>query len=104
MREPRNPFRLRASEHIESDETFVRLFSPEALDMLKTPDIWERPQIIRSAPGGGKTSLLRLFTPASLRTIFALRTREYTKDLFKSLSALEAIDAATALQLWTIWT
>jgi len=92
MREPRNPFRLRASEHIESDETFVRLFSPEVLDMLGTPSVWERPQIIRSAPGGGKTSLLRLFTPSSLRTIHALRTREYTKDLFRSLSALGAID------------
>lgn len=92
MREPRNPFRLRASEHIESDETFVRLFSPEVLDMLGTPNVWERPQIIRSAPGGGKTSLLRLFTPSSLRTIHALRTREYTKDLFRSLSSLGAID------------
>ncbi len=92
MREPRNPFRLRASEHIESDETFVRLFSPEVLDMLRTSDIWERPQVIRSAPGGGKTSLLRLFTPSSLRTIHALRTREYTKDLFRSLSSLGAMD------------
>ena len=92
MREPRNPFRLRASEHIESDETFVRLFSPEVLDMLNAPDIWERPQIIRSAPGGGKTSLLRLFTPSSLRTIHAFRTQEYTKDLFRSLTALGAMD------------
>ena len=92
MREPRNPFRLRASEHIESERTFVNLFSPEVLDMLSTPDIWERPQIIRSAPGGGKTSLLRLFTPLSLRTIYALRTQDYTKDLFKSLSALNAIN------------
>jgi hypothetical protein len=92
MREPRNPFRLRASEHIESDETFVRLFSPEMLDMLSTPAIWERPQIIRSAPGGGKTSLMRLFTPSSLRTIYGLRTREYTKDLFKSLSGVGAMD------------
>lgn len=92
MREPRNPFRLRASEHIESDETFVRLFSPEVLDMLNAPNVWERPQIIRSAPGGGKTSLLRLFTPSSLRTIHALRTREYTKDLCRNLTALGAID------------
>ncbi len=92
MREPRNPFRLRASEHIESDETFIRLFSPEVLDMLSTPNVWEHPQIIRSAPGGGKTSLLRLFTPSSLRTIYALRTREYTRDLFRSLSSLGAMD------------
>ncbi|NTU50429.1 MAG: hypothetical protein HGA87_06075, partial [Desulfobulbaceae bacterium] len=92
MRELRNPFRLRASEHIESDETFVRLFSPEVLDMLSNPDVWERPQIIRSAPGGGKTSLLRLFTPSSLRTIHAHRTREYTKDLFRRLVSLGAMD------------
>lgn len=98
MREPRNPFRLRASEHIESDETFVRLFSPEVLEMLCTDNIWGRPQIIRSAPGGGKTSLLRLFTPSSLRTIHALRTREYTKDLFRSLSSIGAIgDSGPAL-------
>ena len=32
MRDPRNPFRLRASEDAESHETFVRLFSPEALE------------------------------------------------------------------------
>lgn len=92
MREPRNPFRLRASEHIESDETFVRLFSPDVLDMLSTPTIWEHPQIIRSAPGGGKTSLLRLFTPSSLRTIHALRTREYTEDLYRRLSSLGAME------------
>lgn len=92
MRELRNPFRLRASEHIESDETFVRLFSPEVLDMLSNPDVWEHPQIIRSAPGGGKTSLLRLFTPSSLRTIHAHRTRDYTKDLFSRLLSLGAMD------------
>ncbi len=91
MRDPRNPFRLRASEDAESHETFVRLFSPEALDVLEPENVWARPQIIRSAPGGGKTSLLRLFTPASLRTIYALRTRDYIKDLFKRLCALDAI-------------
>ena len=92
MRGPRNPFRLRASEHIESDETFVRFFSPDILDMFNKHDIWHRPQIIRSAPGGGKTTLLRLFTPSSLRTIYSLRNQEYTKDLFSRLSDLDAID------------
>lgn len=91
MREPRNPFRLRASEDAESHETFVRLFSPDALDILNMDGIWKHPLIIRSAPGGGKTSLLRLFTPSSLRTIYALRTRDYMKDLFKKLTALDAI-------------
>ena len=60
-------------------------------NVLEPENVWARPQIIRSAPGGGKTSLLRLFTPASLRTIYALRTRDYIKDLFKRLCALDAI-------------
>jgi len=92
MREPRNPFRLRASEHIESDETFVRLFSPDVLDILRVDELWEKPQIIRSAPGGGKTSLFRLFTPRSLLTVHALRTRDYSKDLFRRLTSINAID------------
>jgi len=91
MREPRNPFRLRASEDVESHETFVHLFGPDALDVLEPDNIWKRPQILRSAPGGGKTSILRLFTPASLRTIYTMRTREHMKDLFKRMTALDAI-------------
>jgi len=91
MREPRNPFRLRASEHIESNETFVRLFSPDVLDMLHVDDLWDRHQIIRSAPGGGKTSLFRIFTPRSLLTIYALRTRDHSKDLFRRLKDIGAV-------------
>lgn len=91
MREPRNPFRLRASEHIESEETYIRLFSPDVLDILKNDEIWDKPQIIRSAPGGGKTSLLRLFTPSALLTVYSLRTRDYSKDLFKCLKEIGAI-------------
>jgi len=91
MREPRNPFRMRASEHIESDETFVRLFSPGVLEML-AEDLWSRPQIIRSAPGGGKSSLLRLFTPSSLRTVYSLRTREHICEVHAKLTELGAID------------
>ena len=92
MREPRNPFRFRASEHIESEETYVRLFSPDVLEILRIDEVWEKPQIIRSAPGGGKTSLFRLFTPRSLLTIHALRTREHSKDLFRHLKDMDAID------------
>jgi len=31
MREPRNPFRLRNAEQIESDVSFLRLFGPGML-------------------------------------------------------------------------
>ncbi|AFY61888.1 hypothetical protein [Synechococcus sp. PCC 6312] len=91
MNRPRNPFRMRVSEPSESDETFVRLFSSDVLDMLEgqTDSFWDRPRIFRSAPGGGKTSLLRLFTPNSLLTVRALRDRsEESKKLFRKLKEL----------------
>ncbi len=92
MKEPRNPFKIRASEYIESDETFVRLFSPGVLEMLSAEDLWDRPTVIRSAPGAGKTTLFRLFTPRSMLTIYALRKREYCADLFQKLKAFGAVN------------
>lgn len=91
MREPRNPFHLRASEQIESDATFLRLFGPGVLDLLPQDGLWDRVQIFRSAPGGGKTSLLRLFTPASLLTLHSYRSGEDYKELYQRLKGLGAI-------------
>lgn len=90
MREPRNPFRLRASENIEVDATFVRLFGPGVLDMLKGEDDLAT-RIIRSAAGGGKTSLLRLFTPGPLLQLHAHRAQEEYVDLFEKMKALGAV-------------
>ena len=63
-----NPFRARASEQQRDLFAFLRNFGVGALDLL--PDgLWDRPLVIRSAPGGGKTSLMRLFTIESLRLV-----------------------------------
>ncbi|MBI4446313.1 MAG: hypothetical protein HY645_10435 [Acidobacteria bacterium] len=94
MREPRNPFRLRASEDIESDATFLRLFEPAMLDLLPSEQFWERVCILRSAPGGGKTSLMRLFTPHVLLTLHVYRTREDSKELYNRLEDLGVIGEA----------
>jgi hypothetical protein len=91
MREPRNPFRLRASEHIESDATFLQLFEPAMLDLLPKEQLWETTRILRSAPGGGKTSLMRLFIPSVLMTLHAYRTREDCKELYSRLQELGVI-------------
>jgi hypothetical protein len=91
MREPRNPFRLRASEHIESDATFLQLFEPAMLDLLPKEQLWESARILRSAPGGGKTSLMRLFTPPVLMTLHAYRTREDCRELYSRLQDLGVI-------------
>lgn len=70
----RNPFRLRASKRAVRDEQFVRLFAAGALDLLNDLDApWSGVLFLRSAPGGGKTTLLRLLTPGPLKKIFRLQ-------------------------------
>ncbi len=91
MKESRNPFRLRASEYIESDNTFIRLFGPEVLDTLPTEQTFSKVHFLRSAEGGGKTSLLRLFSPNVLLTLYSLRKREDCKELYQKMCNLGAI-------------
>ena len=91
MREPRNPFLLRTSQHIESEANFLRLFGPDVLELLPKDGLWDRVQIFRSAPGGGKTSLFRVFTPEVLIALHELRTNEDYKDLYKQLKHLGVI-------------
>jgi hypothetical protein len=95
MKEPRNPFLVRASEQTESDDTFVRWFSPRVLEILEESkeSLWNKLRIFRSAPGGGKTSLMRLFTPNSLLTLYGLRDRSSnSRELFQRLKQLGVVD------------
>lgn len=92
MREPRNPFRMRAAEQIETDSTFLRLFGPGALDILPQDEVWDKIQIIRSAPGAGKTSLFRLFTPTVLASLYELRKNDEYRELAERLKDLGAMD------------
>ncbi|MGP8057019.1 MAG: hypothetical protein ACLP9K_05425 [Nitrososphaerales archaeon] len=92
MRELRNPFKLRLSEQIDSDAIFLRLFSPGVLDLLAEHQPWDRVLTIRSAPGGGKTSLLRLFTPSVLLTLYDSRSSPDYRELYSSLKNLGAIN------------
>lgn len=91
MREPRNPFRMRSSEHIDTDSTFIRLFCPEGLDLLPQNKLWERVQLFHSAPGGGKTTLLRAFTPSVLNTLYESQTNEDYKNLFIRMKQLDVM-------------
>lgn len=88
----RNPFRMRASEKIESDTNFLRLYSPLAIEGLSimndTDTLWNNILFIRSSPGGGKTSLLRIFEPQALTTLFSRRSQEYN-ELYIVLKKLD---------------
>lgn len=87
----RNPFAIRASEKIESDETFIQLFSSEPLSFLlkkaENDKLWNNVNYILSSPGGGKTTLLRLFSPTVLK-----RITERNRDLFNKVKKLEVKD------------
>lgn len=87
----RNPFKLLLSEHIDHAEMFLDFFEPGMLDMLSKESLWNR-FIIRSSPGGGKTTLLRLFTPPTLKALHNLRSRENYRELFEKLKELTVLD------------
>jgi hypothetical protein len=88
MRTFRNPFRARASEQFGDTLSFLRNFGAGVLDLLPE-SIWDRPFVIQSAPGGGKTSLMRLFAIDSLDEIH--RRRADFPDLVAYLEELGAL-------------
>ncbi len=91
MRSYVNPFRSRTSEQVAQQglDRYLRTFGADALDLL--PDeLWERPLIIRSAPGAGKTSLLRAVSAEALRGLS--RRRSGHEDLIGRLQSIGALD------------
>ena len=84
----RNPFRMRATEYIKGNWNFVSLFGLHALDVFDVDSMWTNTQIIRSARGGGKTSILRIFSPGSLNEIHASRNNPGIKKLYNKLQEL----------------
>lgn len=90
----RNPFRMRASQRSVSDEEFVKLFGAGALDLMSPiNDPWGGLVFLRSAPGGGKTTFLRLLTPRPLRLTNQLADAspqvKATRDELRQAGAIE---------------
>ena len=89
----RNPFRLRASQRAVKDEQFVRLFGAGALDLIDDiKDPFGGLVVLRSAPGGGKTSFLRLMTPRPLRFASRLQDGPYSRLTYDALRGKGAIN------------
>ena len=88
----KNPFAIRASERIETDEMFLELFSSEPLSYFDEQNdknlLWGCITNILSSPGAGKTTLLRLFSPSILQ-----RITERNKDTYKKLTKLGVLDS-----------
>ncbi len=92
MRSNINPFFTRASEYVGSDGRFIKLFSPEILYLFKEYPLLNTVNIFRSSPGGGKTTLLKLFTPRVLLEIVNCQKHESCKDIFKILNDLQVVN------------
>jgi hypothetical protein len=89
----RNPFMIRTSEKIDSEGFFLRLFSYIALESLaekaRKGELWDQLHFIRSSPGAGKTSLMRIFQPVTLLAL--LRGHNQHKELFNFMKGIEAL-------------
>lgn len=95
MRGLRNPFRLRRAESIDTDDAFLTLFEPGILEVMPLETLWQSVHIIRSAAGGGKTSLIRMFTPSSLIALFRRGKSDVkTRELFQRMKDFDAVDDA----------
>jgi hypothetical protein len=87
-----NPFRYRASEQQRDLRAFLRSFGPAALHMLPEA-VWDRLLVLRSAPGAGKTSLMRVFTAESTRAV--IDDRDTFRDLAEALTSTGAIQESS---------
>ena len=94
MDRPSNPFALRTTENIDSDELFLKLFSTEPMRKLQKQNnegkLWHFVTFIQSPPGFGKTSLLRIFYPTVLKKIVS--HNKETRDVFEALNKLDVKD------------
>lgn len=89
-----NPFLERMSERT-SDQEFVRLFSPKILDRLHEDAFSGAVHLFTSPPGGGKTTLLRAFTPTALRAFARIRQ----DDSYQQLLARQVLHETEGPQL-----
>ena len=89
----RNPFLIRTAEQSESDDQFLSLFGLAVLDRIPEDGSWNRLLPIVSSPGGGKSTLLRLFTPRVLTSILNSWSEPDFAPLIQKLTSIGAIDA-----------
>ena len=94
MERPTNPFALRTTENIDSDELFLKLFSTEPMRKLQKQNdegkLWHFVTFVQSPPGFGKTSLLRIFHPSVLKKVVS--HNKDMRDVFEALNKLGVKD------------
>lgn len=88
---PQNTFLIRQTEKLESESSFVNILCPQLINFVDE-SFFDKTVFINSSPGGGKTTLLKTFSPDVLTELTENREKEMYKDSFKLLSSLGVID------------
>ena len=100
MQQYDNPFSMRASEKMTSDDVFISLFSEESLsplrDFSEMGRLWGYLTYICSAPGGGKTTMLRCFSPSVIYKVH--NNRKDNDKLFKTMKGMGVVTAGRILK------
>src|SRR3954463_14454184 len=86
-----------------SDQEFVRLFSPRILERLPEDAFDGAVHIFRSPPGGGKTTLLRAFTPTALKAFWNARSVDEIDESYQGLLSRGIFDPQAGPQLLGIF-
>lgn len=79
----------RSHESMAPECRFLELFSGKILDAIDAASFHNKVTIFQSGPGGGKTSLLRLFGPEPLRRLSG--NRDVNREVHARLRALGAL-------------
>ena len=100
MQQYDNPFNMRASEKMTSDDVFISLLSDDTLYPLKDYSdrgaLWNNLTYICSAPGGGKTTMLRCFSPSVLYKVS--NNRKENDKLYKALKSMGVVSGNKILK------
>lgn len=94
-----NPFLERRSERTTSDQEFALVFSPKILEKLSGEAFKGGVHVFRSAPGGGKTTILRAFTPSVLRSFWRGKGANELKESFPLFVEKGVLDELEGPQL-----
>jgi len=94
-----NPFRSRYTEMQRDRAGFLSTFSTTMLEAIPDAGVaWNRLIVLRSAPGAGKTSMLRMLTPESL-SAFRQNTHDDHLEELRNELELRGVLADRAPQL-----
>lgn len=91
MNEQDNPFKYRHEDQIVKDPIFLKLFGTQIIDLIPEDSLIKKANIFVSTPGGGKSSLFRIFRPSSLSLIVKFHENEDYIELFQKLKERNVI-------------